>query len=246
MKSYKETTERIFEKSSRLINVRKKRKKAAAGVCAAVFSGALLLTYAGLSSGNSADEPENFPETFSTYRKTDAEFSLEEGYGLLELYESEEISEMVFNELSEPFEGIHTEICPDGDDTIIEKPEEYLEDYGVDIYTAVLPEGFRKERVTADGSLNQLSIYYLNQNAAFVKVAVSKIRDYFQAASASLPAGTEIKPSVINGSELFVFRYEDAGGTSYTAFFSKGDAKFIIEGRRVTENEFITILKGYF
>ena len=102
MKSYKETTDRIFEKSSRLINVRKKRKKAAAGVCAAVFSGALLLTYAGLSSGNPADEPENFPETFSTYRKTDAEFSLEEGYGLLELYESEEISKMVFNELSEP------------------------------------------------------------------------------------------------------------------------------------------------
>ena len=272
MRSYKETTDRIFEKSERIIQKKRKRKKAAAGIFGFLFSGAVLLTLAGTLSRNPSNHELSSSETLSAGETPDAGYDSQVKYGTLELFEEG----IFFNDQIRPIDLGTPEMSPEADEEILIKtPEELQEYYGTDIYPTVLPESFSKEMIADPAGSGHFSVYqregwgvyydvntfiYTDEKAALeadtqdfpdhntpaVKIMVMKYTSLSGSDYMScLQSPADLMISAINGQYLQLYRYEDVYGLHYTAYFWIEDVCFHIFGDLITEEEFIALLEGY-
>ena len=254
MKSYKETTDSIFEKSKQIIEVRRKRNKTIAGISGAFCLCVLLLVSISIWHGGQVINPVDPPDNtlLTSEENNNALYP-----GIKDNFdESKDESpdnqvannKIVINTIN-GISGDRSNIALMVDDFVEMSREEMINYYGVD-YIPDVPADikpwenersgiYRRNGGTGEVYWDADILNYSNEDfTRSVHVEVDKgscvLQDYF------FFKGAEEK-SIINNFEVLIGLSEN--GYYYSEFMYNG-VGFCINAKGVTEDEFVAIIES--
>lgn len=251
MKSYKETTDSIFDKSKQRIEVRRKRNKTIAGISGTFCLCALLLVSISVWRGGQIINPvvpsDNTSQMAEENNNQMQNNSSENTNGKIVINTSENTNDKIVINTINGISAARSDIALMVDDFVEMSREEMIKYYGVDyipdVPTDIKPwEDERSGIYRRNGGTGEVYwdadiLNYSNEDfTRSVHVEVDKgsyvLQDYL------FFKGTEEK-SIINNFEVLIGLSEN--GYYYSEFMYNG-VGFCINAKGVTEDEFVAII----
>ena len=159
MKSYKETTDSIFDKSDQIIEVKRKRKKTIASISWTLCACAVLFLSIGIWRGGQVVNPvlpsDNTSLVTEENHNNPVQSNSSENTDKNDIITTPEVMVDIFvNQLGGSPVVASADIGLFLEDEISKTPEELQEYYGTSIYPKALPDNFIKEILIDDGGLS--------------------------------------------------------------------------------------------